>query len=98
MAKRDPLTAEQIDAALGSIDGWRYEENSLKKSFKLEDFRAAMSFLVRLSYYAEELNHHPEIHNVYNQIDLSLSTHDAGNRVTEMDVELARKIESFSWV
>lgn len=98
MAKRDPLTAEQIDAALGSIDGWRYEENSLKKSFKLEDFRTAMSFLVRLSYYAEELNHHPEIHNVYNQIDLSLSTHDAGNRVTEMDVELARKIESFSWV
>ena len=95
---RDPLSNEQIEAALKSLDGWRYEENSLQKTFTLKDFRAAMSFLVRLSYYAEELNHHPEIHNVYNRVDLSLSTHDAGNQVTEMDVKLARAIEGFSWV
>lgn len=95
---RDPLSNEQIEEALKSLDGWRYEENSLQKTFTLKDFRAAMSFLVRLSYYAEELNHHPEIHNVYNRVDLSLSTHDAGNQVTEMDVKLARAIEGFSWV
>lgn len=95
---RDPLSNEQIEEALKSLDGWRYEENSLQKTFTLKDFRAAMSFLVRLSYYAEELNHHPEIHNVYNRVDLSLSTHDAGNQVTEMDMKLARAIEGFSWV
>lgn len=95
---RDPLSNEQIEAALKSLDGWRYEQSSLQKTFTLKDFRAAMSFLVRLSYYAEELNHHPEIHNVYNRVDLSLSTHDAGNQVTEMDVKLARAIEGFSWV
>ena len=98
MEKREPLSDDQIEHALNELDGWRFEEDSLRKTFTFNDFRAAMGFLVRLSYSAEAMNHHPEIHNVYNRVDLALSTHDAGNRVTEMDLELARAIESFSWV
>lgn len=98
MGKRDPLSREEIDAALQELEGWSYEDDSLRKSFALKDFRAAMSFIVRLSYYAEEMNHHPDLRNVYNEVTLHLSTHDAGGRVTQMDVDLARAIERFSWV
>ena len=94
----EPLTQEQIDEALHDLGGWRFEDDQLKKSFELKDFRAAVSFIVRMAFYAEEMNHHPDVHNVYNQVDLSLTTHNAGDKVTEKDVQLARAIEDFSWV
>lgn len=98
MPARTPLTDTQISDALADLEGWRHEDDALKKTFELSDFRAAVSFIVRLSFYAEELNHHPEITNVYNTVDIALTTHDAGNKVTETDVALARKIEQFAWV
>ena len=55
-----------------------------------------MSFLITVSYEAEEKNHHPEIHSCYNRISFSLSTHDAGNRVTIKDFDLARAIDKIS--
>ncbi|MGI9174568.1 MAG: 4a-hydroxytetrahydrobiopterin dehydratase [Rhodothermales bacterium] len=94
----EPLTQEQIDEALRDLEGWRFEDDQLKKSFELKDFRAAVSFIVRMAFYAEAMNHHPDVHNVYNKIDLALTTHDAGDKVTEKDVQLARAIEDFSWV
>ena len=98
MPARTPLTDDQISDALAELDGWRHEDDALQKTFQLSDFRAAVSFIVRLSFYAEELNHHPEITNVYNTVDIALTTHDAGNKVTETDVALAKKIEDFAWV
>ena len=59
----------------------------------LRDFSEALSFLVKVGIEAEKLNHHPEIHNIYNKVTLKLCTHDAGNRVTEKDIVLARAIE-----
>jgi 4a-hydroxytetrahydrobiopterin dehydratase len=98
MADRSPISEQAIQEALNSLDGWAFRENALERSFEFTDFRAAVSFIVRLSFYAEELNHHPEIHNVYNRVTLRLNTHDAGDRVTGMDVSLARAINDFSWV
>ncbi len=98
MPDRMPLTTDEINDALADLDGWRYEDDKLKKTFELSDFRAAISFIVRMSFYAEEMNHHPELENVYNTVDIALTTHDAGGKVTATDVELARKIEHFSWV
>lgn len=98
MTKRDPLTGEQVEEALRELIGWRFENDSLRKRFALESFRSAISFMVRLAFEAEELNHHPDLRNVYNTVDVTLTTHDAGNKVTKMDVELARAIEKFSWV
>ncbi len=98
MASRDPLSDRAIQDALAELDGWRHEDDKLKKTFELSDFRAAISFIVRMSFYAEEMNHHPELENVYNTVSIALTTHDAGGKVTQMDVDLAKKIESFSWV
>jgi len=55
-----------------------------------------MSFVLRISYEAEEINHHPEIFNCYNRVEIALNTHDAGGKVTEKDIELARMIENIS--
>lgn len=95
---RTPLVPEEIDEALRDLPGWKYEDDQLKKTFELSNFREAISFIVRLAFHAEELDHHPDLHNVFNTIDIALTTHDAGDKVTEMDVKLARAIEDFSWV
>ena len=94
----EALTTQQIQEALAELPGWRHEEDKLKKTFRFQDFREAVSFIVRMAFSAEELNHHPELRNVYHTVDIALTTHDAGNRVTDMDVQLARAIEEFSWV
>ena len=94
----EPLTRDQIEAALGELPGWTYEDDRLQKAYTLGNFREAVSFIVRLAFHAEELDHHPELTNVYNRVEVRLTTHDAGDRVTDRDVRLARAIESFSWV
>lgn len=93
-----PLTDERIVEELQSLPGWTYEDNQLRKTFEFKDFRGAIGFIVRMAFSAEELNHHPNITNVYNRVDVALSTHDAGNQVTERDVALAQALEGFSWV
>jgi 4a-hydroxytetrahydrobiopterin dehydratase len=94
----DPLTDAQIHEALSGLPGWKHENDHLTKTFELGGFKEALSFIVRLGLHAEELNHHPEIFNVYNTVRISLNTHDAGGKVTSRDVKLASTIESFSWV
>lgn len=93
MPSRDPLSDTEIDEALADLEGWTYEDDKLQKTFEFADFRAAISFIVRISFYAEEMMHHPELENVYNTVSVALTTHDAGGKVTEMDVELASEIE-----
>ena len=95
---RTPLSNDEITAALSDLPGWKHEGDALQKTFRFRNHREAMSFLVRLSFEAEQRDHHAEIHNVYATVELLLRTHDAGNRVTRADVDLARAIESFSWV
>jgi len=94
----EPLTDAELNDALAELDAWEVEDDKLKTTYEFTDFRAAISFIVRLSYYAEDLNHHPELENVYNTVHIALTTHDAGGKVTEKDVELARQIEDFVWV
>lgn len=98
MPSRDPLSDADIEDALSDLDGWTHADDKLQKTFEFANFRAAISFIVRLSFYAEEMMHHPELENVYNTVSVALTTHDAGGKVTEMDVELASKIEDFVWV
>ncbi|WP_299990008.1 4a-hydroxytetrahydrobiopterin dehydratase [uncultured Pontibacter sp.] len=68
-------------------------EDKLTRSFEFKDFRAAMAFMNKVADVAEELNHHPWWSNVYNKVEIELTTHDAGNTVTDKDVELARRID-----
>ncbi|WP_438483283.1 4a-hydroxytetrahydrobiopterin dehydratase [Oleiharenicola lentus] len=96
MAK--PLSRSKIDAALETLDGWKFKRDGLVKEFEFGNFREALSFMVRVGFEAESLNHHPEWTNVYKRVAIRLTTHDAGDKVTAKDVELARKIEAVSWV
>jgi 4a-hydroxytetrahydrobiopterin dehydratase len=90
---RLPLTEAEINAALVDLPGWAFTGHKLVKHFQFKNFRDALAFIVRLGLEAEGLDHHPEIKNVYNKVELGLNTHDAGGRVTAMDLELARRIE-----
>ncbi len=93
-----PLSEEQITEALGRLKGWSLQDDKLVKTFTFSSFPEAISFIVRLAFEAEQVEHHPEIQNVYNRVEVSLTTHDAGNRVTGRDVNLAQTIQSFVWV
>ena len=92
MPSRDPLSADQIDAALP--DGWRRQSEPERivweRSFP--DFQTAWAFLTRVAFVAEGLDHHPEMTNVYGDVRLALSTHDAGDRVTDTDLAFARRV------
>lgn len=74
---------------------WKEENNSLTRSFKFKDFVEAWSFMSKVALIAEKMNHHPEWSNVYNQVDITLTTHDKGNTITDKDRELAKKIDEF---
>ena len=96
MPARTPLDSATLEAALAGLPGWSRAGDSIEKQFEFDDFRAALAFMVRVGFEAEALDHHPELRNVYNRVTVGLSTHDAGDRVTEMDLELARNIEGIS--
>lgn len=94
----DALTDARVREELARLPGWRHEEGALRKRFTFRGFPEAVSFITRIAFDAERLGHHPELRNVYGTVDIALTTHDAGNRVTALDVELARCIEAISWV
>jgi len=92
----NPLNESEITEVLKQLSGWKWQNDRLKKSFSFTNFREAMSFILRVSYEAEERNHHPEIFNCYNRVEIGLNTHDAGGKVTGKDTELARAIEKIA--
>lgn len=89
----DPLSEQQIEQELESLNGWSFEDDTITKDFSFPDFKEAMSFMVRVGFEAEALVHHPDWSNVYNSVSIRLSTHDAGDKVTEKDIKLAKAIE-----
>ncbi|SMF32049.1 pterin-4-alpha-carbinolamine dehydratase [Tistlia consotensis] len=87
----EKLSPERRDEVLAGLAGWRAVENrdAIAKSFRFADFNAAFGFMSRVALMAEKMDHHPEWFNVYNRVEVLLSTHDAGG-LTELDVRLAR--------
>lgn len=72
---------------------WKTIDNKLYRKFKLKDFRSAVAFIQLIAFEAEKMDHHPEICNVYNMVEIRLSTHSAGNVVTALDERLAAAID-----
>ena len=68
---------------------WIEEKNALKTSIKFRDFKEAFAFMTEVALHVESMNHHPEWSNVYNTVEISLCTHDAGDIVTQKDRDLA---------
>lgn len=91
MSKR--LTGSVLDQNLAGLNGWDVNEDktAISRSFRFRDFNAAFGFMSRIAMMAERLDHHPEWSNVYNKVEITLTTHDAGG-LTETDVVMARFI------
>ena len=73
---------------------WTEQQNKLYRKFEFKDFSEALAFMVRIGLEAEKMNHHPLWTNVYNKVEIWLNTHDAGDIITEKDVQLAEKINA----
>lgn len=91
------LNDAERKSALSELAGWTLQANrdAIERSIKFKDFSAAWGFMTRVALAADAADHHPEWFNVYNRVDIVLSTHDAGG-LTSKDVELARKIDGFA--
>jgi 4a-hydroxytetrahydrobiopterin dehydratase len=88
-----PLTDEQIEKALLDLPNWKRDGDQLHRSFEFDDFKGAMAFMVRVAFEAEAQGHHPEWSNVYNEVDVRLTTHHAGDKITAKDTALAAAID-----
>jgi 4a-hydroxytetrahydrobiopterin dehydratase len=73
---------------------WEEKSNTLYKKFEFKNFSAAFAFMTRVALEAEKMDHHPLWTNVYNKVELWLTTHDAGDIVTDKDRQLAKKIDT----
>lgn len=87
-----PLSTQEINKRLESLEGWEYLDNAIQTAFEFDNFKEAFTMMTRIAFEAERLGHHPDWSNVYNRLHIALSTHDA-NGVTEKDFELAAKID-----
>ncbi len=81
--------------ALADLPGWAEVDgrDAISKTFTFKDFNQAFGFMSRVALKAEAMNHHPEWFNVWNRVEVTLSTHDAGG-LTELDIELARFMDA----
>jgi 4a-hydroxytetrahydrobiopterin dehydratase len=87
------LTAEEIEQAKRDLPAWRFESDRIARSLKLKDFNEAFSVMCRIALLAEKLDHHPEWSNVYNRIEIALTTHDVSG-LSARDLDMARRIDA----
>lgn len=95
MARRK-LTDTEIEEALATLPGWEVRGGKLHKTFKFGSFAEAIGWMVSVAVYADKMDHHPEWANVYGRVTVDLSTHDLGNAISPLDVELARRMDALA--
>lgn len=90
------LKDPQLEEALESLEGWTRSQNrhAIEKSFKFKSFSEAWSFMTRVALLAEKMDHHPEWSNIYNKVDITLTTHDASG-ISERDIKMAQKLDTY---
>jgi len=86
------LTDTEITAALPGVPGWTLKGDGIERSYRFADFVEAFGFMARVALLAEKADHHPEWSNVYNKVNIRLTTHDAGG-ISARDFALARAID-----
>lgn len=87
------LTNEQAEKAVQSLyPKWEFSEGKIRRKFEFKNFVAAFGFMSQVAILAEKYDHHPEWKNVYNTVDITLTTHDA-NGLTQKDIDLALAID-----
>lgn len=90
------LTGEERDQALARVGDWRLlgDRDAIARRFVFKDFNEAFTFMTRIALVAEKMNHHPEWCNVYNKLDVTLTTHDVGG-LSIGDIQLAKVMDEF---
>ncbi|KLI65092.1 4a-hydroxytetrahydrobiopterin dehydratase [Aurantiacibacter marinus] len=88
------LTRSDAEEELGTLNGWAFTRggDAIGRTFQFDDFSEAFAFMARVALLAEKMDHHPEWSNVYNKVDIELTTHDAGG-LSLLDMKMARAIE-----
>ena len=91
------LTEEERAQALAQLDGWEWNagRDAIERSFRFADFTAAFAFMTGVALAAERADHHPEWSNVWNRVDILLTTHSAKG-LTHQDIDLAKRIEALA--
>ena len=91
------LEASRREEALAGLPAWTWleEPDAIRRSLRFADFSTAFAFMTRVALAAEQADHHPEWSNVWNRVDILLTTHDAKG-LTEKDVALAKRIDAFA--
>lgn len=87
------LTDAEIDTALTVLPGWTRAGDGIERSYRFADFTRAFAWMTRVALLAEKADHHPEWSNVYNKVEVRLTTHDAGG-ITRKDIDLATAIDA----
>lgn len=93
---RNKLDDIAIQAALSELAGWAVKDGKLHKVFKFDSFAAAVGWMVSVAIYADKLDHHPEWRNIYNKVEVDLTTHDLGNAISQWDVDLAHHMNKLA--
>ena len=91
------LSPEEREDALAGLAGWTFDEarNGIARSFRFTDFNEAFAFMTRVALAAEQADHHPEWFNVWNRVDMLLTTHSDGG-LTDKDIALAKRADGFA--
>lgn len=92
-----PLTDAERAELLPTLQGWTLvrDRDAIHKRFVFDDFSAAFAFMTRVALVAERMDHHPEWFNVYNRVEVTLATHDAGG-LTRRDIDLAQRMDQLA--
>ncbi len=93
---RKKLDDKEIHKALEGLPGWKIKNGKLHKSFKFDSFAEAIGWMVSVGVYADGKDHHPDWSNSYNRVEVDLSTHDMDDAISNLDVDLAQKMNSLA--
>ncbi|MEU6658153.1 4a-hydroxytetrahydrobiopterin dehydratase [Streptomyces sp. NPDC046821] len=92
----EPLSQKEIEDRLAELPGWSVDDDRLGRTFRLGSHFAATAFVVHIAQIHEELNHHSDLTLGYNTVALSVNTHSAGGKVTELDFGLAQRVQEIA--
>ncbi len=95
LSKNQPLSTVEIEQSLKELERWQYINNKLRREFQFSTFVEAFSFMTAMALVSESMGHHPEWSNIYNQVTIELTTHDA-NGVTLLDINWAKKADELA--
>jgi 4a-hydroxytetrahydrobiopterin dehydratase len=94
MEKPKILTSRELRTIMPRLSGWRLAQNKLVRTFEFQGFVQSLSFVNSLVAYFETIDHHPDVHIAYGEVTFELTRYDVGGKVTDRDVEVAKKISS----